>query len=149
MNKIIIFNDEFWITEPKNWYYTVSEKKNRKLRLAFSRIHGSRLNGLLTEYKMDENHASYVSNRLVERMNDYLCMTNQTERNNMSELVFFTKHNTTRENMLNLLKEYSILCDKMFGVMRELLKIYDIFLDLNGMQIQEGIYSKLRCYRGV
>ena len=65
-------------------------------------------------------------------------MTNQTESNSMSELVFFTKHNTTRENMLNLLKEYSILCDKMFGVMRELLKIYEIFLDLNGMQIQEG-----------
>ena len=71
MNRTIIFNDEFWITEPKNWYYTMSEKKNRKLRLVFSRIHGSRLNGLLTKYKMYENHISYVSNHLVERMNDY------------------------------------------------------------------------------
>ena len=66
----------------------------------------------------------------------------------MSELVFFTKHNTTRENMLNLLKEYSILCDKMFGVMRELLKIYEIFLDLNGMQIQEGHILKTAMLQG-
>lgn len=119
----------------------MKKKSNRKLRAAFARAHDNLITDLLKNYHKYEQHLIYVGNYIVERMNDFLSMASGSE-NSMTELVFFTKHNTTGKNMLDLMKEHLILCDQMFEVIYELLTIYHHFLYLNGMTVQDGIILK-------